>query len=519
MRFLPSGKQMQYADRANIEKIGIPSIVLMERAALKVVEVIQREGVNCSSVLILCGSGNNGGDGFAVARLLKQQGHDVSVLFFGEEETASNGCLKQWDICRALDIPIIDYFLAKKKEQVDFSGFTLLIDAIFGVGLNRPLNQDYGVLFTEIEKSKGRKISIDLPTGICASSGKVLGSAFRADITVALQWEKRGTSLFPGNTYAGRVIPVEIGMVTDPDVLHNLGFGHAMDDTLCFAFEPSDVVEKIPKRTADSHKGSYGKVLIIAGSKGMSGAAFLCGSGAYAIGAGLVQIYTPWENREIIQTLLPEAIVVTYDKYNEQQLNRLLNWAEVVCLGCGFGQSETAEKILVHTLRNLSSPVVIDADGINLLKNHKELLKKLYNPCVMTPHIKEMATFLDREVLEIKENPIETVVDFVREYSTDPLRNSLCCVLKDARTLVGQYLSHTLINTSGNNAMAKGGSGDVLAGVITGLIAGGLSHYDAACLGVYLHGLGGDKGKEKLGEYSVLARDIVKGIERVLSEG
>ena len=547
MRILPTARQMQRADQYTINEIGIPSMVLMERAALSIVEVLINEKLDLSKVLILSGPGNNGGDGFAVARILHQRGVSVTVFFVGDRDKMSADCEKQRSICEKLTIQIVDIceesgfdwlmeqtpsvselshfdlqcptkhrFLLLEKYIFEHS-YTVIIDGIFGIGGSRPASQEIIPIITATNISTCRKVAIDIPTGVCASTGAIFERSIKVDLTIAIQCEKRGTVLFPGCSSAGKVIPVDIGIETIyKDELGNHCYVFGKED-LCFTHEEGDVRGYMPRRVANSHKGSYGKVLMIAGSEGMSGAAYLAGSAAYSVGVGLVQVYTASENRSVIQTLLPEAIVTTYDEFDSKQLNHLLEWADGVCIGPGLGRSLVAEEILVHTLQHAKVPVVIDADGINLLKNHKNLLLEVKHPCVITPHIKEMARFLDCSVEDVKKNSIETVKYFVGKYP-------VICVMKDARTIVAEPGDVSFyLNTSGNSSMAKGGSGDVLSGVIIGLITnrhafGPSGAYSGASFGVYLHGLGGDRARDKSGSNSVLARDIIIGIEEVLAE-
>ena len=537
MRLLLTKEQMKKADDYTIETIGIPSMVLMERAALAVIDVMKREQLDLSNSLILCGTGNNGGDGFAVARILYQSGHDVTVAFIGDSTKRSVECERQMSICENLGLDIVEC-LTKDMEEDDKRStkikgatlfnhnYTVVIDCIFGIGLSYRLSEEYIQVIKRVNSVNSTKVAIDIPSGICGDSGKVLGEAIKADLTIGIQCEKRGTILFPGKDYAGKVVPVDIGIVTTYKDGEQSGQTMFEDEELCYAYERSDVKGNMPQRWENSHKGTYGKVLVIAGSVGMSGAAYLAARAAYGVGVGLVQVYTPEENRAVLQTLLPEAIVTTYRSVDENcplkeevlktqlsQLEKLLEGANVVCIGPGLGTGTSAQEILKYTLRNGKVPMVIDADGINLLKGHENLLIEAKQPCIITPHIKEMATFMDVTIPEIQEDLPKSLREFTKKYPS-------ICVLKDARTLVGKRQLPFFINTSGNNAMAKGGSGDVLAGVIAGLMAyeSSFTPYEAATFGVYLHGLGGDRARDRLGSYSVLARDVITGIQEVLRE-
>lgn len=494
MRYLPDGKWMQKADVHMIQDIGIPSVVLMEHAAEKAVEIMEQEKIDCSRILVVSGAGNNGGDGFAMARLFAQKGKAVTVIFAGKEASLTPECRIQKQIVENMGIPV--------AGSVPDEDYTVVVDALFGVGLSREVSGSYAKLLQELNTLPCAKVAVDIPSGICAAEGKVLGTAFRADLTVAFQCEKLGTVLSPGREYAGKVITAEIGIDTD---------FYEEIPKISYTLEKDDLPKRLPARKDDSHKGTYGKVLMITGSKGMAGAAYLSAKAAYICGAGLVQIYTEESNRAILQQLLPEAIISAYEQYEPEQLKSLLKWADVVCIGCGLGQNRISESLLKGTLRNGSVPCVVDADGINLLACHPELLEETRMPLVLTPHMKEMSGMLGCSVTELQESRLSRIDAFVEKYP-------VVCALKDSRTIVAQKGRQRFVNTAGNHGMAKAGSGDVLSGVITGLLAGHLGVYDSAVLGVYLHACGGDAARKKLGSFSILAEDLIQGIGACLKE-
>lgn len=492
MRYLPDGAQMQAADAYTIEELGVPSLVLMERAALKVVEAIHERGIDTSKTLVVCGSGNNGGDGFAAARLLTEEDRCAEVLFVGNEASLSEECALQKRIAEQMGIPVFTDIPEKE--------YTVIIDAVFGVGLSREIAGRYSEIIRWMNSQNCRKVAVDIPSGVCAGTGRILGSAFRAELTVSMACVKAGCELFPGKYFAGETVAAPIGI--SPDFFRE-------DSGVCFTYDKADISGLLPVRRADSHKGSYGKVLMITGSRGMAGASYLSARAAYAAGAGLVQIYTADDNRDVIQQLLPEAIVSCYRDYDCEQLTDLLEWADVVCIGCGLGRSQVSEKLLLHTLKETDIPCVIDADGLNILSRHMEALRHSRASVIVTPHMKEMSRLVGRTVAEIADTRIQTAREFAKEYGA-------VCVLKDSRTVVAREGRHTFINLAGNNAMAKAGSGDVLAGVITGLAAQGMTVFDSAAAGVFLHACGGDEARDEKGVYSVLARDLIAGIEKVL---
>ena len=270
-----------------------------------------------------------------------------------------------------------------------------------------------------------------------------------------------------------------------------------------------NLIAALPSRPEDSHKGSFGRVLCICGSLGMAGAAYLSAIAAYRTGAGLVEIFTPEENRIILQTLIPEAIVTTYneDNFEDHKLMASIDKCDAIAIGCGLGKSHTALKILKTALRYKDLPTVIDADALNLISEHKFLLKYAKGK-ILTPHIKEMSRLTDISVEDIQADIKNTALAFSEKHS-------LTCVLKNHDTVVSDSRERTYLNTIGNSGMATGGSGDVLAGVIASLLAQNhlsLSVFDAAVLGVYLHAEAGDRAAETMGKSAVLARDIANSI-------
>lgn len=499
MKYVLTGSQMKEADRRMIREVGIPSLVLMERAALKCVAAMQEEKINLSRPLVVCGSGNNGGDGFAIARLLVEEGIETEVVFVGNPASRSEETKAQMSILDNMGIPIGNSLPDKE--------YSVIIDAVFGIGLSREIEGKYAKVIDWMNSRKGEKVAVDIPSGISSDTGKVHGCAFRADLTVTFAYPKAGQILHPGCEYAGKVVVKPIG-ISDP------GLRDRKD--IYYILEEADVMERMPIRREDSNKGNYGKVLLIAGSKGMSGAAYLSAKAAYMTGAGLVRIFTEESNRQILQQLLPEAVMSTYSEEEKEpfgELSSLLEWADVVCIGCGLGKSRTSVRLIREMLESNDKPCVVDADGLNLLAEMEEEIWKHIkgrpNRYVLTPHMKEMSRLTGYEVQDIKENRIAVLKEAVENWR-------VICALKDSRTMVASMECPTFLNTSGNAAMAKAGSGDVLAGIITGLMAQGLSARDAADLGVYLHGLAGDMARREFGAYSVLAGDIVNGIGRTL---
>lgn len=507
MKYAVTALEMKQIDDTTINDIGIDALILMERAALKVADCVNSL---CSSlkstqkerekkILAVCGVGNNGGDGIAAARILETRGFSCVIYLIGDKKKATAQVKKQLEIAENLGLEI--------KTEYPKESFDVIIDALFGIGLCRAVTLEYANLIEKINAGNSKVVSVDIPSGIDANTGKVLGTAVYADYTVTFGMCKLGMCLYPGAAYVNHILIEEIG------------FPKQVIKQVCSAltyryFEPQDIEKKLPKRNPYSNKGSYGKVLIAAGSKQMTGAAYLSAAAAYRIGAGLVKVLTSKEAVLVLQTKLPETLTALW---GEEEIKKAADWADVAVIGPGMGTDKQAQQWLKLLLENLSMPSIIDADAINILsiwldrekKQTKQeriqyLTELLPKQVVLTPHLKELARLLDCSVSEISQD----LIDIASECTYN---NELVFVIKDARTIVasakGRY-----INLSGNHGMATGGSGDVLTGIIAGLIAGGLSIDEAAELGVYLHGRAGDFAAKQLGHRSMLASDIITGL-------
>lgn len=494
MQLWVNAAQMKAADQYTIQKLEVPSLELMEHAAQACVQVLEDEKVDLSHVCVVCGSGNNGGDGFAIARILQNNRYSVETFCVGNPEHYTEETQEQM-YCLQECGGKITYGMPQEDS------YSVVIDAVFGVGLSRKVEGRYRQVIEQMNRMRGTKFAVDIPSGLSATTGCILGCAFKADYTVTFQLKKIGLELSQGRTMAGRVIVPDIGISTDS----------ICEDQEIVRTAGKDIYRKmLPDRPEDSNKGTYGRLLVIAGSKGMAGAAYLNAHAAYMTGAGLVRIYTSSDNREILQTLLPEAIITTYEEYNKEELLSLLTWADSVCIGSGLGMSRLSEKILKTVIEYVKVPCLIDADGLNLLAENKNYLNQMAERrFVITPHMKEMSRLTGTPVEELKADRIQILKDFISRYR-------ITCVLKDSRTLIASEEKGIRMNLTGNSAMAKAGSGDVLAGVISGWMVQGKEAEDAAELGTYIHGLSGDLAKFEKGVYSVMARDLIEYISKAL---
>lgn len=500
MQYIGSGDEMQRIDAYSIETIGIPGIVLMEKAALAMEEEIIRRFPSPVSVTILTERGNNGGDGLALGRLLLAKGYEVSFYEIGGVRHASESYQTQRKILENLGVDFLD---ALPETDSD-----IWLDAIFGVGLKREVAGIQREVIEEVNRRKGFKIAVDIPSGVDASNGKILGYGFQADLTITFGLSKIGLVLYPGASLAGEVVVKDIGFPEE-------AVEAILPNTIMYTRED---LCRLPARKSWSNKGFYGKVLLIVGTKNMAGAAFLSASAAYRTGSGLVRIFTCEENREILQSRVPESIMTTYASEEEAiaKLPEALDWASVVGIGPGLGQNAFTEKLLSIVLAKGHCPLVIDADGINTLaalkREKPQTVTKLYDsykaPMILTPHLKEMERLTGKKVADIQNTLMQTA-----EEAAD---DNHVFVLKDARTVVSDGSFPTYINMSGNHGMSTGGSGDVLTGIICGLLAGGLSALEAARLGVYCHGLAGDEAAKEKGCYGLLAGDLIQYLNMVI---
>lgn len=491
MKLCVSQKQMQELEYDSMINIGIPSLVLMERAALAVVDCVVENVDKSAHISIVCGKGNNGADGIAVARMLYQQGYQVEVVTIGERSKATKEYEIQEKIAERIGVVSIEWSSWMPQEE----GW--VIDGVFGIGLKREVQGAYGEL---IEKMQGsRVISIDIPSGISADTGEVLGCGVRAVHTVTFGYGKRGLYLNQGRSYAGEIHIADIGF--------HSGSIQAVEGVKAKIIEEKDL-SVIPKRKEDGHKGTYGRLLIIAGSVGMSGAAYLCALAAYRMGAGLVKVLTVEENREILQMQLPEAIVKGYTNLDmEAVVEAECDWASAIVMGPGLGQESYVKELVEMVLRKGQQkpcPMVLDSDALNTIANEPRLRAYYGSNIVITPHMKEMSRLTQQSIAELKKDGIT----FAMDYSSE---NQVVCLLKDAVSVITDN-KNLYLTLSGNSALAKGGTGDVLAGMVGGLMCLGMSAIEAAAYGSYLHGRAGTLASKVRGKHGVLARDLMEYI-------
>lgn len=514
MKVIATRTEIQAVDACTINEIGIPSMVLMERAALAVVQVLmdymeELDLFGCHhapAVLVVTEGGNNGGDGLAIARLLSEQGCRVDVYQVGGLKRESEQYQQQKHILQQLHIDIKEGITAEEMEQWKQPRYDVVVDALFGVGLHREIVSPQKEVLEALNALGGLKCAVDMPTGIDSTTGHLYGTAFRADLTVTFGCMKTGQLLGEGPDYCGDVIVADIGFPAA--VFEKQSFA-------CYAYEPDELKGLLPIRKSGGNKGTFGKVAIVAGSETVCGAALLSAEAAYRTGCGLVRVVTHINNREAIQERLPEALLQVYQSAEEAEVmvKEAAAWADCMVLGPGIGTGETGHRLVKQGMQ-AACPVILDADAITILSGETGWRKQRTAAAdlILTPHMKEMERISGRRIGDLKQCPWEEARRFAQE-------NQVICVMKDAHTVVAVPEEEpSYLNLSGNDGMATGGSGDVLTGVIAALTAQGLTPAEAARTGVFLHGLAGDRASELRGAASMLAGDIISGLESVLRD-
>jgi NAD(P)H-hydrate epimerase len=517
-----TGQQMKEFDAQAMRDFAIPSLLLMENAGHSVCELlIQRiPDLFKKRVVIVAGKGNNGGDGLCVARHLLVRGllkERLRAFLVGKPENLSEETETQAEILERFGLKIRYLTSEGDLTMLDeaLSQADVVLDALLGIGVKGPVRGLLGPVIERINASQAFVVSVDLPSGVDADAGHVGSVAVRADLTITLEALKLGLLLYPGREYAGEITVARLGY----------------PPPLCQAFETGlDLVderfvqEKLPQRKAYSHKGTYGKALIVAGSRGLSGAAMMTVEAALRAGTGLVYLAYPESLSTIIESRLLEAVkfplpesegvltesaaALVLQFVSEQEIN-------VIAIGPGLSRQPTIPKLLEQLLPKLKIPVVIDADGINALASAegRKLLKNVgeKSSIVLTPHPGELSRLIERDVPDIEGDRVGVAREVAQSFN-------VILVLKGVPTVTALPSGRVFINSTGNSGLATGGSGDVLTGLITGLIAQRMPPEEAAPAGVYLHGLLADRLKPKTGERAMLPRDLLSVMPDVLKE-
>ena len=506
MEYIVTAQEMRDYDRNTIVYYGVESLVLMERAAYSVCErIIARK--DCKKILVLCGSGNNGGDGFAIARILHTKKYDVKVLFAGAYEKMTEETKIQYDIVKRYGI-----LVEHGRESIDFlqEEYHCIVDCIFGISLSRPIEGIYAEIIKQANSMNGFKIAVDVPSGISTDTGMVLGCVFCADETVTFGFKKAGLYIGKGREVCGEIICADIG-IGEESFLEKPPSG--------FSYKKEDL-SLIPKRNWNSHKGSFGKVLLIAGSSDIGGACVLSALSLYRSGCGYVKVFTHEKNRDLIMGEVPEAVVSVYsdETLDLHSLKEACDFATVIVMGPGMGKSDHAKEIVKYVLSKTNTPLVMDADAINLVSENEELQELLQRrtgcqPIILTPHLLELKRLSGLEIEEYKSNILEKGLAIANKYHCVLVCKDSVTVVFDGRENATQKY---YINQSGNDGLATAGSGDVLAGLVGSMLGKGMDAMDAACMGVYLHGVCAQQFTQTRARSYMKPTDIIEGLIQIL---
>ena len=512
MRVLDA-RQMREADRRTIEDIGIASLVLMENAGRQVVAAIEATygALLDGRVVVLCGRGNNGGDGFVVARALLQRGTSVSVFLMGRVADVRGDARVNLDVLGRLGLTVVEIgdSPAWELHASEVTTADLIVDAMFGTGLKVPLSGLLETVVADVNSTGVPVVAIDLPSGLSADSHEANGPSIEATLTVTLAAPKLPLVLPPAERRAGDVVIADVGI---PSAIID-----ELDGPRVELLTRSAMKDLIVPRTPDSHKGDYGHVLIVAGSSGKSGAAHLAAVGALRSGAGLVTVATARSAQPIVASLgaeyMTEALGESADGLDLDDVDRVLDMArDVVALGPGLGQGSATRQFITTLVDRATVPLIIDADGLNAFAgNAGSLIGRDGRAVIITPHPGEMARLVGLSNHDVQANRL----DIAREFATS---HRLYVVLKGHRTLVATPDGKVFINPTGNPGMATGGTGDVLCGVVAAWLAQ-LLDAEAACkLAVYVHGLAGDLAEASCGDAPMTARDVSDHLSQAFLE-
>jgi len=525
-----TAEEMRVIDKKTIDEYGVPSAVLMERAGLAVASKI-KELSGRRNIIIVSGSGNNGGDGLVVARTLYKEGWEVKVFLTSSPEGLKGDALLQYRTAVKFGIKISPVRELLSHHSSIISKHSIFVDAILGTGLTKNVTGILSEVISLLNRSNVPIISVDIPSGISSDNGQIMGEAVKADYTVTFGLPKRGHFLFPGAQYSGKLFIEDIGFPEELLRSNKLSAELLMKNK---------ITPLLPQRRKYSHKGDYGHALIVAGSRGKTGAAFMAAKACLRSGAGLVTIGVPESLADIFQARVTEEMTLILpdkgdgtlsEKASKVILNFLHEKADVLAIGPGIGVSVDTKKLMKSLLKNAKNPIIIDADGINAIDGEREILRSAKVPIILTPHPGEMARLLSPftspyfppyqgeikggtkgglgEITvssnEIEKDRINVALSFAK-------KTKVCLVLKGVPTIITGPDGMAYINTTGNPGMATAGTGDVLTGMISGFLSQATSPLNASILGVYMHGLAGDIAASEKGEHSLIATDILDKI-------
>jgi NAD(P)H-hydrate epimerase len=502
---LVKAAEMQELDKMTTQDMGIPGVVLMENAARSASRIFL-EHFSCpgaSRVAIFCGRGNNGGDGYVMARYLQKRGLKITVVVLSEIGKISGDARTNLEIISRMGLELLEVPNEEewKKRRGVVSESDFIIDGILGTGLNSPVRGFYRQVIEEINRSGRPVMAVDIPSGLNADNGQVMGAAVKADLTVTFGFPKMGQLVYPGASLVGRLARVDIGIP---------GAVEERIPAQAHVTEPRDFRDLFNSEKEDIHKGSRGHLLILAGSTGKTGAAALASMGALRAGAGLVTLGIPKSLNGIMEAKLTEAMTVPLPETAEgglalaaeDEIKSLMDGKSALAIGAGLSTAEETVALVRRIVRDCPLPMVIDADGLNALDGDLGALEPYRRKRILTPHPGEMGRLTGVTTPNVQKDRIGTALGFVQQYGC-------YLVLKGARTLVAGPEDGLYVNPTGNRGLSSGGTGDVLTGLIGGYLARGWPMIKSALCGIYMHGLAADFLSEEMGTSGILAGDLL----------
>lgn len=509
---------MRACDRAAIEEYGIPGIVLMENAARGAVDAAEEYfgDVEGAFVVLVCGKGNNGGDGFAMARHLVNRGAgEVRVCTLGPDDASQGDARTNLDIIRRMEkdttrLRVTLLAGSAALEDILGRGPDLVVDAMLGTGLSSPVKGEIAEIIEVLNRADVPVLAVDVPTGINADTGDVLGDAVRAEMTVTMGGLKRGLLLRAGRDYAGEVRTIDIGMSA---------VGYAAHATSTFQLGIDDVRRWLPRRGLDVHKYQMGSVFVLAGSTGLTGAAAMASEAALRSGAGIVHLGIPAPLNAIMESKLTEVMTIPYREtdagsfglHDYDAMLERINSSSITIIGPGISRQYETQNLVRKLVEHASRPLLLDADALFAMAGHLDLLQQSEADIILTPHAGEFARLVAQDKEEIERKRIDIAQTFAVEFG-------VTLVLKGAPTVIAAKDGRVFVNSTGNPGMATAGAGDVLSGLIAGLAAQGAAPDHASCAGVYLHGLAGDHARDTVGEYGLIATDLTRAFAEILRD-
>ncbi len=514
-RYLVTAEEMRALDAAAINDYGIPGVVLMENAGRSTFRLTLeqlRKDVSGMKVAVIAGPGNNGGDGYVISRYLVNHGADVWTFLLCPRDRIKGDALSNLRILEMMTPHVMEVLDEKALERASlwWHDSELIVDAILGTGLTSDVRSQYREVIEEINRAKAFKVSVDIPSGLSADTGRVMGVAVKADLTATYGFMKLGMALYPGVDYCGKIEVVDISIPVS-------AMRESAPKARLYAKPDFSGYRRI-RNDAQAHKGTFGQLLIIGGSPGKTGAPCMAARAASKVGAGLVTVGIPTSLNSVVESKLTEEMSEPLGEsmpgyIGVEAVERILELAQgkrCMVFGPGLSNEPGVAEILGEILKRFEGWVVLDADGLNALSSDIKILKKSQCRMVLTPHPGEMARLLGVTTKEVQ-------ADRAGIAAESAMRFESWIVLKGARTITAAPDGKLYLNTSGNQWMASGGQGDVLSGILGGLMVQGLSPREALPLGVHLHGLAADRILKKKGLRPVSATDVIREIPSVLA--